>query len=199
VPRHKNVSIFITAIPKPPPAKLKGIRKKPGGIKARTVSIRKLDPATVSVQAKVSANYLNPMLAKIEAQKRGADLPIMLDTKGYLAEGATESLFIVQKGKLLTPGTENILPGITRDTVLKLARNIGIPVEEKRLKPAVLEKADEVFFTASPEWLISASKVNSRRIGDGTPGPITRTIVEEYRKVVRGRIPKYKKWLVPIL
>ena len=198
IPRNRDVSVLMAAIPFPPLRNEKGSRKRPGGVKARIVSVRKIDPATVPVKAKVAANYVNAMLAKMEAIRRGADIPIMLDTKGNLAEGSTESLFIVRGGILFTPSEENILSGITRDSVIRLAKEIGLTVKEKRLKPELLKKADEVFFTASPDHIIHARSVDGRRIGSGVPGPITKKLCEYFEKVVCGEILRYKKWLVSV-
>jgi len=165
---------------------------------ASTVAIRKLDPRTVPVEAKVAANYLNAMLARREALKKGADVPIMLDVHGYLSEGATESLFLVHKGKLFTPRLDNILPGITRDSVLKIARRLKIPSIEKRLMPEKLKSADEIFFTTSPMKIWPASHLNGRRIGNGLPGPITTTLRSALAKIIRGDDPSFSHWLVPV-
>jgi len=201
IPRNRDVSMIMTAFPYPEdmgPKRSKGSRNSEKGLKACIVKTRKLDPDSVPVTSKVAANYLNPMLAKMEAKKRRADIPVLLDKNGYIAEGATESVFIVKKGILYTPAEGNILPGITRDTVIKLAGDIGVEVREKKLKPNAFDGAEEVFFTASPDWLLHASSMNGKIVGDGKKGDVTKSLLDRFEQVVRGRVARRRGWLVPI-
>lgn len=167
-------------------------------LRAKTVSVRKLDPRTAPVEAKVAANYLNAMLAKREAVDGGADVPIMLDVKGCLAEGATESIFLVQRGKLITPRLENILPSITRDSVLKIARNLKIPTFEQRIKPIALETADEAFFSSSSMKIWPVSHIDGKKVGKACPGPVSAQLREAIKNIINGKNKTFANWLTPV-
>lgn len=158
-------------------------------------SYRRLSPKAVPIDAKVSGYYVNSIMASAEAKKKQADEAILLDDNGHVAEGAGENIFIVKNGKIYTPMKGAILPGITRDSVMQIARDNDIKVIEKKILVKELKNADEVFFTGTAVEVCPVVKVDSRKIGKGTPGPVFIKIKEEYSKIVRGYSQKYKKWL----
>ena len=159
---------------------------------------RRLSPKSVPIDAKISGYYANSIIASAEAKKRGADEAILLDDNGHVAEGPGENIFVIKNGKLYTPMKGAILPGITRDSVIQIAKNRRIKVIEKKISVNELKNADEVFFTGTAVEVCPVVKINNRKVGDGIPGPITLRIKEEYNKVVRGQSKKYKKWLTVV-
>ena len=154
---------------------------------------RKLSPETVPVFAKASGNYLNPMLAKLEVKERSFSAPILLDTKGYVAEGATESIFIVKNQKLYTPKLDNILPSITRMSILQLARDLKIPVREKRIRPDELLQADEAFFSSTTCKVWHIARIEDKIFP--APGKVSKRLEEYFQKILAGKIEKYLHWL----
>ncbi len=157
---------------------------------------RRLSPKAVPMEAKISGYYVNSIIASAEAKKKGADEAILLDEEGYVAEGAGENVFMVKNSKLFTPSLGSILPGITRDSVIKIAKDLEIRTIEKKIKPGELKNAEEIFFTGTAVEVTPIVKLDSRKIGLGIPGPVTMKISSEYGKIVRGQVGKYKKWLV---
>ena len=132
-----------------------------------------------------SLNYLNSILAKIEANNAGVDEAICLDKRGFVCEGAAENIFIVKDGKLITPPTvTGALPGITRNRVIQLAKDLGYEVYEKDITPTELFTADEVFFTGTAAEIVPVVEINKRKIGNGLPGPITKHLMREFEKIV---------------
>jgi len=154
---------------------------------------RKLSPETVPVFAKASGNYLNPMLAKLEVKERGFTAPVLLDTRGYVAEGATESIFIVKNQKLYTPKLDNILPSITRMSILQLARDLKIPVQEKRIRAKELLQADEAFFSSTTCKVWHIAQIEDKPLP--APGPVSKKLEEYFQKILAGKIEKYRHWL----
>jgi len=127
-------------------------------------------------------NYLNNLLAKTEAEHRGADEAILLNTRGEVAEGASSNIFLVVQGRLITPHVESsILPGITRSEVLRLAREAGIPAEERSVRPDELRLADELFLTNSIAELVPIRAIEGHPVGQGRPGEVTRLLHSAYR------------------
>jgi branched-chain amino acid aminotransferase len=153
---------------------------------------RKAHPATVPVFAKASGSYLNPMLAKLEVRQRGFKTPILLDTSGFAAEGATESLFIVKGKKLLTPKLENILPSITRMSIFEIASDLKIPVREARITRQELLQADEAFFSSTTCKVWPISKIEKHQLP--TPGPVTAKLRDYFDLILAGKVKKYRKW-----
>ena len=137
------------------------------------------------------------ILAKREAKSLGFDEAIMLDTDGFCAEGSGENLFIVRAGKVKTPPLTCVLPGITRDTVMTLARENGIPIEEQRFSRDELYIADEAFFTGTAAEVTPIREVDGRAIGKGEPGPVTRKLKDKFFEVVKGLNSKHLDWLDP--
>jgi len=160
-------------------------------------SWKKIDPRTVPVEAKSAANYMGGMIAKMEAIEAGYTAPVLLDTDGYLAEGATESLFVVKNGALKTPALGSILPGITRRTVIEVAKDINVDVVEKKMRPAELFKADEAFFTSSvvKAWPIWKAE---DKVFPVIPGQITRLIDKVLEKITADKVNDYRKWMTVI-
>jgi len=155
------------------------------GLKVSIVSVRRTPPPALDPQIK-SANFLNNILAKIQAKRNHADEGLMLGVNGYLTEGSISNFFIVSRGQLYTPGVDQgILMGITRRFVIDLARQADIPVKETRLLPSDLYKADECFLTNTSMEIMPITKAEGFTIGDGKPGPVTRLLREAYQEQVR--------------
>jgi len=153
----------------------------------------------VPAVAKACGHYLNSLLAAMEARQKGFDEAIMLDCKGYVAEGPGENIFIVRDGRLLTPGFDSaILPGITRNTVIELARDMGIHVEERTLTKSEVLSADEAFFTGTAAEITPIREIDSVVIGKGEVGEITREIQRKFFDVVSAKESAYMKWLEPV-
>jgi len=153
---------------------------------------RKIDPSTLPVHVKASGNYLNPMLAKMEVRKRGFKTPILLDTKGYVAEGATESIFIVKNNRLFTPRLDSILPSITRMSVIAIAKDLKIPVQEKMIRPQELLNCDEAFFSSTTCKVWPISKIQDHKLP--APGPISEKLKDYFDQILAGKIKKYRNW-----
>lgn len=150
------------------------------------ISWVKRDPVDATSHEIKSLNYLNSILAKIEANIVGVDEAICLDKNGFVCEGVAENIFIVRKGKLYTPPTyTGALHGITAESIQDLAKELGYDVKEKNITPFELFNADEVFFTGTAAEIIPVREINKRQINDGKPGPITKRLMEEFRKLVR--------------
>jgi len=170
-----------------------GLKK---GIRVNVSSWNRLDQRTLPTSAKACGNYINSILAKIEATHCGVDECILLNTNGSVAEGPGENVFIVHDGELFTPhGSSGILYGITRETVLEIAADLGIKVEEWELNRNDLYLADEMFFTGTAAEVTPIREVDGRIVGKGSRGPITEKIQKKFFDVVSGKDPKYKKWL----
>ena len=154
------------------------------GLKATVVSTRRLSPESLDPQIK-STNFLNNILAKIEAKKAGADEGLMLNTEGCLTEGTVSNLFFVKKGRLYTPSLKTgLLNGITRQVVLELAHSVGLKVEEGLFFPEDLVRADECFLTNTSMEVMPVTRVGKRRIGHGKPGPVTIKLRKAFRVLV---------------
>jgi len=150
------------------------------------ISWVKRDPVDATSHEIKSLNYLNSILAKIEANMAGVDEAICLDKNGFVCEGVAENVFIVKNGKIQTPPScSGALPGITAESAKTLAKQLGYDVSEKNVTPYELFNADEVFFTGTAAEIVPVREVNKRSIGDGKPGPIARRLIAEFSKMVR--------------
>ena len=158
---------------------------------------RRLDPDTVPIEAKVAANYVNGMVARQDSRARGFDYAIMLDTQGFIAEGGTESLFLVREGGLLTPTLGTILHSITRKSLLEVAETMGIKTFTGRLNQGSLDEAEEIFFSGTSTKLLPVSQVENR-ILSGVPGPVTRRLSARIEEITAGRDSRFKGWLFPV-
>jgi len=149
------------------------------------ISWVKRDPVDATSHEIKSLNYLNSILAKIEANSAGVDEAICLDKNGFICEGVAENIFIVKKGKVFTPPSyTGALQGITAAEVMKLARTLGYDVKEKNITPYELFNADEVFFTGTAAEIVPVREINKRMINDGMPGPLTRKLIEDFGKLI---------------
>jgi branched-chain amino acid aminotransferase len=167
------------------------------GIRTKISSFARWQPNSVMTRGKLTGHYVTGILAKREAKSLGFDEAIMLDTEGYVAEGSGENIFIVRDGLIRTPPLTCVLPGITRDTIIKLAREAGFTVEEQRFSRDELYIADEAFFTGTAAEVTPIGEVDGRRIGKGEPGPVTRELQDRFFYLVRGKNEKYSSWLDP--
>jgi branched-chain amino acid aminotransferase len=149
------------------------------------ISWVKRNPVDTTTHEIKSLNYLNSVLAKIEANMSGVDEAICLDKNGFVVEGVGENLFIVKNGKILTPPSyTGALAGITAQVVTKLAKKLGFDVTETNITPFQLFTADEVFFTGTAAEIVPIREVNKRQIGNGSPGPVTKRLMAEFHKIV---------------
>jgi len=146
-------------------------------------------------KAKAVANYLNSQMAKFEAVESGYEEGLLLDTEGFIAEGSGEIFFMVKDGVLITPPNDNALESITQDTVLKLANDLNIPIERRRITRDEVYTADEAFFTGTAAEVTPIRDVDARIIGNGKRGEITEKLQSAYFDVVYGRNPKYENML----
>lgn len=154
------------------------------GLEVISVSVRRNRPDTLSPNVK-SLNYLNNILAKIEAHQAGVSEALLLNTEGYIAEGTGENVFMVKDGRILTPPVYlGALKGITRGVIIEVAKKLGYPMEEQPFTLHDVYSADELFFTGTAAEVVPVIKVDGRVIGEGKPGPITLHLLEEFRKVV---------------
>jgi len=166
------------------------------GVRMKVSSWRRQDPTAVPTSAKATGFYVNSSLAKVEALKAGYDEAIMLNTQGYVAECSGENLFLVRGGRVFTPPTSaGILEGITRDSVIVLARDLGYDVVETPILRGDLYAADEVFCTGTAAEIVPVREIDDRAIGNGARGPVTQKIQETYSAVVRGEVDQYKEWV----
>ena len=172
---------------------------KAEGVRVKVVSWRRVPSFSMPVMAKASGIYLNSVIALREARLEGYDEAILLDWRGYVAEGSGENVFIVRRGVIATPPTTaSILEGITRDTVIRIARDEGYMVEERDITREELLTAEEVFFTGTAAEITPVLEVDGRPIGEGKPGPITMKLKEKYQRIVMGLEERYKHWLTPV-
>jgi len=165
------------------------------GIRAKVSSYTRHYPNIMMTKTKTCGNYVNSILAKLEVTRDGYDEAIMLDPEGYVGEGTGENIFIARKGVLRTPPLNSILPGITRDCVITIARDLGFAVREELFSRDDLYVADEAFFTGTAAEITPIREVDRRTIGEGLPGPLTRKLQDTFFEAVRGNEPEYKHWL----
>jgi branched-chain amino acid aminotransferase len=173
-----------------------GIRN---GIRVKTSSFRRIDVNTIPAGVKATGQYINSVLAKVEAKMAGYDEAVMLDSRGMVSEGSGENIFMVRDNTIYTPSTSSgILEGITRDTVFHIAEDMGLKVVERDLTRVDFYYADEAFMTGTAAEVVPVVEMDNYKIGDGKPGQITRRIQEEFYKIVRGELEKYSHWLEPV-
>ncbi|MFH1079694.1 MAG: aminotransferase class IV [Pseudomonadota bacterium] len=163
-------------------------------IKACISKWRKIPPECLPVKAKACAHYLNGMLARADAQREGFDVGILLDTRGFVAECSIETLFMIQNTVLVTPNLGWILKGISRQTILEIALDDGIEVDERPIAEKELFTADEIFTSTTPSRVQAVSQIDGH-IFNNAPGPLSVRISKLCAEVVQGKIPKYNKWL----
>jgi branched-chain amino acid aminotransferase len=172
------------------------------GVRAKISPFRKPHSDALPSFSKAAGNYLSSYIAGVDAQKDGYEEAILLDQNGYVAEGSGENIFLVRGEKLYTPGLESdILLGITRNSVIEIATDLGYSVVEKMLSVNELLTADEAFFTGTYAEIAPIKEISHYAIGERAPGPVTREILAVFQKTIRGEEPKYRHWLsmVPAL
>ncbi|MCX7209516.1 MAG: branched-chain amino acid transaminase [Burkholderiales bacterium] len=165
------------------------------GIRVKTSSFTRHHVNVSMVRAKASGYYINSILANQEVTADGYDEALLLDTDGYVSEGAGENVFIVKAGKIYTPDLASCLDGITRDSVLTMARDMGIEIIEKRITRDEMYCADEAFFTGTAAEVTPIRELDNRTIGEGSRGPITEKLQALFFDVVAGKAPQYNHWL----
>ncbi|WP_455389275.1 branched-chain amino acid transaminase [Petrachloros mirabilis] len=168
------------------------------GIRARVSSFTRHHVNVSMTRGKISGYYVNSILAKQEAKADGYDEAILLDTEGYVSEGTGENIFLVRKGRIKTTPLTSILEGITRDSVIDLAREQGIAVTEERFTRDETYIADEVFVTGTAAELTPVREIDNRRIGTGKPGPITLALQKRFFAIVRGEDATHESWLTRV-
>lgn len=169
------------------------------GCRVRVASWRHLSSDAIPPTGKGTGQYVNSSLAKIEAVKAGYDEALLLNGAGNVVQGTAENLFVVRDGTLMTPPTsEGLLAGITRDTVMTLARDSGLEVVERALDRTDVYFADEAFLTGTAAEIVPIVETDDRVVGSGSPGPVTTMLIDTYRYVTTGRARAYREWLVPV-
>jgi branched-chain amino acid aminotransferase len=168
------------------------------GIRVKTSSFQRFHVNTLMSKAKVVGHYVNSILASVEARRGGYDEALMLDTDGFVAECSGENIFVVRDGKVKTSPLTSVLPGITRDTVLTLLSDRGVTCREGRFTRDEVYIADEVFITGTAAEVTPIRELDDRQVGDGRPGPFTRTLQEDFVRITRGVDVKYRGWLTPV-
>jgi len=168
------------------------------GIKVRTSSFTRHHVNISMTKAKANGHYINSILALNEALESGCDEAMMLDPEGFVAEGTGENIFIVRNGALHTPELTSCLDGITRNTVIALAAELGVEVQERRITRDEVYIADEAFFTGSAAEVLPIRELDSRQIGSGTRGPLTEQLQQAYFDQVRGKRKQFPQWLTPV-
>ncbi|HWC85483.1 MAG TPA: branched-chain amino acid transaminase [Solirubrobacteraceae bacterium] len=173
-----------------------GEEGKKQGIRAKVSSWRRISHDSLIPHAKASGQYLNSVLAKVEASKAGYQEAILLDSRGFVCEGSGENIYIVRDGEILTPPqTAAILDGINRKSIIHIARDLGYSVLERDLARAELYLADEVFLTGTAAELCPVREIDDHAIGGGEPGPITAELGRVFDDALHGRDPRYLDWL----
>lgn len=165
------------------------------GIRAKVSSFTRLHVNSQMTKAKVCGNYVNSILAKREIIAAGYDEAILLDNEGYVSEASGENIFMVKNGTIKTSPLTSILPGITRDSVITIAKDKKYPIIEERFTRDELYLADEAFFSGTAAEITPVREVDDRQTGPGHPGPITKDIQATFFDAVKGKIDKYEGWL----
>ena len=170
------------------------------GVRVMTSSWRRVDENAIPARGKVTGIYVNNSLARSEANQAGFDEAIMLTSQGTVCEGSGENLFLVQGGKLITPAeSESILVGITRGTVIQLAREaLGVETIERQVARNEMYTSDEMFMVGTAAHVTPIIEVDRRRVGNGQVGPITQRLMDAYSDAIRGRTQRFSDWLTPV-
>jgi branched-chain amino acid aminotransferase len=173
-----------------------GEEGKSQGVRAKIASWRRISHDSLIPHAKACGQYLNSVLAKIEASKAGYQEAILLDHHGFVCEGSGENVYAVRGGRIVTPPhTAGILDGISRKSIIQIAQDLGYEVVERDLARAELYLADEVFLTGTAAELVPVREIDDHQIGSGEPGPMTREIQRVFDDALHGRDPRYAEWL----
>jgi branched-chain amino acid aminotransferase len=175
-----------------------GTEAKERGIRANIASFTRLHPNIMMTKAKVSGNYVSSILAKTESHRAGFDEAIMLGPDGYVAECTGENLFLVRNGRIYTTPRAGILEGITRDSLITLAGDLGYAVREEPVSRDQLYIADEVFVCGTAAEVVALREIDFRTIGAGKMGPVTKSLQVEFDKLIGGRHARSAQWLAPV-
>jgi len=202
VPQDERVTLAVAAYD----PKADVIDRNPGPYPARPTvrlwlekQLRNRRTDIVHPHAKVAASYVSPMIAKWRARKAGYDEILLEDADGFLAEGPTTNFFLVDRdGTLCTPAHERVLPGVTRRSILELAKHDGLSVREAPLRPEALESASEMFLTGTSAGVWPVESVDGEPVGDGKPGPVSLALREHFVRVTSGQDPDFAHWLHPV-
>jgi branched-chain amino acid aminotransferase len=185
------ITVAIAAVPT-----AKYLANADAGVKVTVSPVRKFDNSAMPAWAKACGQYINSARAVNEAQRRGFDEALLLNSKGMVAEGSGENLFIVKNGAIQTNDRDaSILMGVTRSSVLEIARDLGIESRVADISVDDLTNADELFFSGTAVEVTAIREVDGHVVGDGKPGPITRRIQDTFNQAVRGELPQYRRWL----
>jgi branched-chain amino acid aminotransferase len=169
------------------------------GISCGVSSWRRTDDNAIPARSKITGAYVNAALAKTEANEAGFDEAIVLNPDGHVSEGSAENLFMVREGALVTPpGTDNILEGIVRQSVIRIAQDEGLTVQVREIDRTELYIADEVFLCGTGAQISPVTSIDHRAIGDGAIGKVTRAISDVYFRAVRGDHERYRAWVTPV-
>ncbi len=189
-PFGKKVSVFIAAVP------FGKYLAMDGGTKCKISTWKRISSETLPIQAKASGNYLNSIIANLEAKYAGYDEAILLGQNGYVAEGAGENIFLVKNNVIITPGPQaDILMGVTRDTVMQIANYLGYNVIERNVHKEELYTADEVFFSGTAAEITPIVNIDGIKIGDGNVGNVTKKIRDTYYNIVHGKVKEFEHFL----
>jgi branched-chain amino acid aminotransferase len=164
------------------------------GVRANVSSFTRHHPNVMMTKSKISGNYANSVLAKTESVRLGFDEAIMLDPYGFVAECTGENLFLVRDGKIRTPDSATVLEGITRDSLLTIARDLGYEIVEGPVSRDQLYAADEVFVCGTAAEVVGLREIDFRSIGSGRTGPVTRRLQEAFHAAARGQAPRHAEW-----
>jgi branched-chain amino acid aminotransferase len=166
------------------------------GVRITISSVRKYPSNAIPATAKACGQYINSARAVQEAQRKGFDEAILLNQRGEVSEGSGENIFLVKNGRVITnDSSADILMGVTRDTMLQMARDLGLPTDIRAMSVDDVMAADEVFFSGTAVEVTPVREIDGHIVGAGTPGPVTRRIKDVFDATVRGRRPEYRKWL----
>jgi len=168
------------------------------GVRIKTSSFQRMHVNTHMTKAKAVGNYVNSILAAVEARRGGYEEAMMLDTDGFVSECSGENLFIVRDGRVRTTPRTSILEGITRASVLSLLEEAGVPTTEERFTRDDAYLADEVFMTGTAAEVTPVREIDDRQIGSGKPGPVTQNMQGRFLAITRGEVPEFRHWLTPI-
>lgn len=174
-----------------------GIKK---GIRCQVANVARMSPRSFLPKGKICGQYVNSIIAKRAALLSGYDESILLDDQGYVAEASGENIFVVKDGRITTPAASSpILEGITRDSIIKIARHLGYEVKEERFTRDAVLVADEVFLTGTAAEVTPVRDVDGVAIGTGSRGPVVERIQSAYRDAVTGKLPGFEEWITPYL
>jgi len=194
-PKGASVHVAIAAWPWGAYLGAEGLEK---GIRVKTASYARHHVNVSMCRAKYSGTYANSILANLEATEHGYDEALLLDVDGFVAEGAGENLFVIKNGRIYEPEIASALIGITRDTVITLAAELGYEVKAKRLTRDDIYIADEAFFTGTAAEVTPIRELDGRTIGAGRRGPVTTKLQKMFFDVVNGRVARHRDWLTPV-